>query len=240
MRPALIIKTGSKIASLDTVPGDYESWIGDGLGTPAKVVNVAAGGTLPAPEAFSMVAITGSDAMVTDRSDWVETTAAWLRAAIGAGTPVLGICFGHQLLAHALGGTVAYNPAGVEVGTVDIRLDSAGRGDPLLGGLPARFPAQLSHRQSVQQLPPGAQVLAGSAADRHQAVAYAPGVWGLQFHPEFDAAIIRHYVNYYRQLLAQEDRDADALLAATAATPASASLLRRFAQLAGHHSEERR
>ncbi|MEZ4555438.1 MAG: gamma-glutamyl-gamma-aminobutyrate hydrolase family protein [Caldilineaceae bacterium] len=57
--------------------------------------------------------MTGSHSMVTDRAAWSERSADWLRAVVAAEWPVLGICFGHQLLAHAWGGVVG---PGIEMG----------------------------------------------------------------------------------------------------------------------------
>jgi GMP synthase (glutamine-hydrolysing) len=234
MKPCLIIKTGEKIPSLAATPGDYEEWIAAGMGLePAQYTVVAPyrGEPLPAMDTLSGVVITGSGAMVTDGDPWIEQSAAWLRAAIANGLPVLGICFGHQLLAHALGGEVGYNPAGVEVGSITVTLQPAARNDPLLGALPAQFTAQLSHRQSVRRLPVGARALACSEMEPHQAFACGPSVWGLQFHPEFDQAIIRHFIDFYRDQLQREGRDGDTLQAARRPSPQSRALLARFAAI---------
>jgi len=231
----LIIKTGEKIPSLAAVSGDYEDWIATGFaeGLPLiVVVDVSQDELLPPIGEVAAVAITGSGAMVTDRTAWIEHTAAWLREAVAGGVPVLGICFGHQLLAYALGGEVGYNPRGVEVGTTTIRLAEMAQEDPLFAGLPPEFAAQVSHRQSVLRLPPDARLLAASDKDPHQAFAVGRCVWGLQFHPEFDEPIIRQFIAYYREQLQQEGDSAERLLAITAASPESAGLLGRFAMLA--------
>src|SRR3546814_17012152 len=105
--------------------------------------------------------------MVTERRDGSEATAAWLREAAHAGVPVFGICYGHQLLAHALGGEVGDNPNGRKMGTVAVELLPAAADDPLFAGLPDRFLAQATHQQRVLRAPAGAPVLARSdAADR--------------------------------------------------------------------------
>ena len=230
----LIIKAGEKLASLAATPGDFEQWIATGLGAAAageRVVDVRQGAGLPPPAACARVLVTGSAAMVSDHEPWAEATAAWLRDAVAAGVPVLGICFGHQLLAYALGGRVGDNPNGVEVGTVAVELTPAGRDDPLLGGLPPRFDANMSHRQAVLALPPGAVLLAATAADPHAAFACRPHAWGVQFHPEFDAAVTRAHVAWYRELLAEQGADADRLQAACRATPQARDLLARFARV---------
>ncbi len=234
MKPCLIIKAGEKIPSLATIPGDYEEWIAAGMGLkPAEIRLVAPyrEETLPGLDELSGVVITGSGAMVTDNDPWIEAAAAWLRDAVAQGLPVLGICFGHQLLAHALGGEVNYNPAGVEVGSVPVTLQAAAQHDPLLSALPAKFIAQLSHRQSVRRLPAQARHLASSELEPHQAFAYGEAAWGIQFHPEFDEAIVRHFIDFYRDQLQQEERSADALITRCRPSPQSRALLGRFATL---------
>src|SRR5262245_61079370 len=98
-----------------------------------EVAAVAQGDPLPAPESPAGVVVTGSSAMVSHREPWSELTAEWLARAVELGTPVLGICYGHQLLAHALGGAVGRNPRGREIGTVEVRSLLPGQQDPLFG-----------------------------------------------------------------------------------------------------------
>lgn len=234
-KQAVIIKTGEKIASLAAVKGDYEDWIASGLSSvyqDVTVIDVARGEPLPPLEQVAAIVITGSGAMVTERTLWIEQSAAWLRRAVTAGVPVLGICFGHQLLAYALGGEVGDNPRGLEVGTSTIRLTDAANADPLFRGLPASFVAQLSHQQSVLHLPEGARLLASSDKDPHQAFAIGHCAWGVQFHPEFNKSVVQHFIHYYGEHLEQQGESAEALLRATAESPEGASLLPRFAELA--------
>lgn len=230
----VILKTGEKIASLAGIEGDYEHWLLNGLGwslQECQIIRVYENEALPAVEEVTAIAITGSGAMVTDGSAWIEQSATWLRQLVQVGTPCLGICFGHQLLAHALGGRVDDNPNGVEVGTVEISLSDAARRDPLLKGLPDSFPAQLSHRQCVLQLPPQAIPLARSAMDTHQAFSYRDRAWGLQFHPEFDEHIIPHFIRYYQDSLQAKGRNSAELLQQVTPSPVSAALLKQFAAL---------
>ena len=125
VRPVLIIKTGKTLPSVAARRLDYETWITSGMGLAETQVTVRAvfdDEPLPDPGATSAVVVTGSSSMVTDREPWSERTAAWLRDAVSARTPVLAICYGHQLLAHAFGGKVEYNPRGRQIGTIDVAL----------------------------------------------------------------------------------------------------------------------
>ena len=224
----LILRTGSKLPRLAPLAGDFDDWVRAGLGTPAEVCAVHEGAVLPPVEKVGGVVITGSPAMVGDGDAWIADTARWLAAAVAAAVPVLGICFGHQLLAHALGGEVADNPAGVEVGTVIATLSEAGAGDPLLGpGAPA-MPVQTSHQQRVMRLPAGAVLLATTAQDPCHAFRYGERAWGVQFHPEFSAEVTRAYVAHY----AEQGRLAAAQRHAPVRdTPVAAAVLRRFGEM---------
>ncbi len=232
MKRIVIVKTGGKIPSLADVAGDYEDWITGGLGdveSPITVVDVEGHQHLPVISEVAAIVITGSAAMVTERIGWMEQSASWIRQAVAQSVPLLGICFGHQLLAYALGGDVGYNPRGLEVGTATIRLTREAGRDPLFNTMPGEFFAQVSHRQSVLHLPTGARLLASSEMDPHQAFAYGACAWGVQFHPEFDARIIRRFIKDYHQRLLEEGDSAQRLLAEVAESPHSALLLQRFA-----------
>lgn len=234
----LIVQTGSALPEVRRRHGDFAAWFMRGMGRDAgavRVVRVDRGATLPPPRDVRAAIITGSGAMVTEREAWSEATAAWLRHAVAADLPVLGVCYGHQLLAHALGGKVGYNPRGREMGSVRI-IREPRHADPLLDGMPPEFDAQATHRQSVLRPPRGARVLARSNGDDCQAVRYAPRAWGFQFHPEFAAVHMRGYIRARREALQQEAFDVAALLRNVRATPLARGLLRRFARLATAHA----
>ena len=120
----------------------------------------------------------------------MEALGAWLVDA-ARDRPVLGVCFGHQLLGRALGGGVERHAAGPEAGTVEIELTEAGSRDPLFAGLPARLAVQECHEDHVQAPPPGAVVLARSDHTPLQAFAHGPRIRAVQFHPEFNEARLR-------------------------------------------------
>ena len=163
MRELIILKTGSTLPTLLARKGDFTDWIVAGLdaGSAAvRIVDAENGDALPAYDDVAGVVITGSHDMVTERQPWSERAAAWLPGLVERGIPTLGICYGHQLLAHALGGEVGDNPNGREFGTVTVDLTAEAADDPLLGGLPARLPVQVCHTQSALTLPAGARRLA--------------------------------------------------------------------------------
>lgn len=149
---------------------------------------------LPPPDSPDPVVISGSWSMVTERLGWSENLAAWIRERYQTQMPLLGICFGHQLMAYALGGQVDYHPKGGEVGYLPIHLSEQAREHDLLADLPQQFPALLTHQQSVLSLPENVQVLGSSAHDPHQILRYGPSQWSIQFHPEFFAGLLRYCV----------------------------------------------
>jgi GMP synthase (glutamine-hydrolysing) len=133
---------------------------------------------------------------------------------------------------------VGYNPQGREIGSVEVVLEPGARDDPLLGRLPGRFQAHACHAQTVLRLPPGARRLAASARDATQAYTVGGCAWGVQFHPEFDAAALRAYLRHERAVLLAEGQDPDLLLAEVVETPAAARVLRRFGELVGEGVEK--
>lgn len=237
-RPLAIIKLGETFDTLREARGDFEHWIAAGLGAtrlPIVVLDPRRGDMLPPPAQVSGAIVTGSHAMVSHREPWSEATGRWMAQLVAHGTPLLGICFGHQLLAHALGGEAGDHPGGPEIGTAAIELADAAHADPLLHGLPARFDAQVAHWQSALRLPEGAVLLAGNAYEPHQAFRIGLRAWGVQFHPEFDAEVVRGYLDQSDGELRALGLDPEALRERVAATPTSAQLLGRFAHIAEEH-----
>ncbi|MDR1311456.1 MAG: glutamine amidotransferase [Burkholderiaceae bacterium] len=191
----LIIEMGTPPEWVHRQCGETHGWFLSALGSASAkrvtVVRPYQGEAIPPPTSVSGAIITGSWAMVTDHADWSERTAMWIRQAVGHGLPLLGVCYGHQLMAYALGGEVGDNPAGGETGALPIRLHDEAKRRALLSGFPDVFSAYLSHRQSVLKPPASAHVLASSDKDPCQILCYSDCIWSLQFHPEFTAAIVR-------------------------------------------------
>ncbi|MFQ5416602.1 MAG: glutamine amidotransferase [Myxococcota bacterium] len=234
MKPVVIVKTGKTIASIEESRGDFEDWISAGLGVGPEWVRVSRvdeGEELPEPEAVAGAVVTGSSAMVTAREAWSERAAGWLSAAVAREVPILGICYGHQLLAHALGGTVRRNPNGREIGTVDVALAPGADSDSLFAEFDGGLRVHASHLESVTALPPGAIHLASSSLDPNHAFRVGRNAWGVQFHPEFDADIMRGYLAARREAVLSEGLDADALTRAVEERPEGFAVLRRFSAI---------
>ena len=233
----LIIETGQPTPSMRR-HGRFPHWIRVAAGLPAdatRVVNVEAGEALPPHREVAGVIVTGSGAMVTERHAWSERTADWLREGLETQLPVFGICYGHQLLAHALGGEVGDNPRGREMGTAIIELHPEAREDLLFKPVPDRFAAQTTHLQTVLRPPSDAAVLARSAQDDCHAFRWRDHAWGVQFHPEFSATHMRGYVQARRDALRGEGTCHQRLVREVKPTPHARGILRRFVQYTRRH-----
>jgi GMP synthase (glutamine-hydrolysing) len=234
MKPLVIIKLGDTFPALAAQYGDFEHWIQSGLGkldVPVEIIDPRKDCALPATEEIAGTIVTGSHAMVTEHALWSAATAFWLCKLFLHDIPVLGICYGHQLLAHALGGRVGFHSDGIEIGTVTVRRTVAASDDRLFSDLPAEFPAQVVHRQSVRKLPRGAVLLAGNDFEPHQAFRMGDCAWGVQFHPEFSHTVMTGYIGHLAADLERDGRSPEQLQTQVAPTTAAAQILRKFGAL---------
>lgn len=169
-----------------------------------------------------------------DHLPHAESVYDLLREVAERGHPTFASCFGFQLMVRALGGEIVHDPASTEVGTLDLRLTEDGRGDPLLGQLPARFAAQLGRKDRAVRMPEGVPNLAASEVNPNQALRL-PGtpVWATQFHPELtgeeNRARFERYLAGYSSHMSDEERAA--ALSRFRPSPEANTLLRRFARL---------
>ena len=230
MRPFCILLTGNPIASAERERGGWGALIRETTGAdwPGSWLefDCRTGEPFPDPAGVAGFVVTGSSASVTERADWMLRTEAYLKKAVSEGASVLGICFGHQLIAQALGGRVEKNPRGREIGTTDVELVAS---DPLLDDAEHPFVANMTHVDSVIEPPKAARLLACTRRDPHSALRFGERVWGVQFHPEIDGDVMRKYISARRELIDEEGLDAAAILAAARDTPPGAAVLRRFA-----------
>lgn len=238
----LLLKCGSTSAAVRLAQGDYDRWFLRALGPTGvglRLIEAHAGAPLPARAAGAdAVVVTGSPRSVAERAPWMARAGGWLREQAERGLPVLGVCFGHQLLAEAYGGTVGRNPLGREIGTVRCALAPAGLEDPLFDGIPSGFEVQATHEDEVQVLPPGGELLATNGWSRVQAFRIGRNVRAVQFHPEMDGAAMAAVVRagaagIEADARARGDDPAGRLRAALASirvTPWGARILRNFAE----------
>lgn len=243
MKKVLIVKVGSTFPTLAASHGDFEDWIASPLSGHRKKIEVhdpRMSATLPDSSALAGIIITGSHSMVTDRHDWSERLAGWLPAVVMQEIPLLGICYGHQLLAHAMGGLVTDNPNGREFGTCRIELTLDAADDRLLGEFAPAISANLCHTQSVVALPPGAIRLARSTRDPNQSFRIGRCAWGVQFHPEFDSFAMKTYIRECSALLSSEGEDPAALADGVVDTAAGGNILRRFMEICDQSSLQRK
>lgn len=184
----------------------------------------------PLPDAKNAAGfiITGSSSSVTERAPWMLRAEGFVRDIVEAGTPLFGICFGHQMVGQALGGLVAKNPRGREIGTVEVRLLPEASHDAMFERFADRFRANHTHVDSVVELPKGARVLAETDLEPHAAFAIGDNVKCVQFHPEIDGDAMRGYISARAHLIEKEGRDPAPILAGAVDTPDGAETLRNF------------
>ncbi len=156
------------------------------------------------PDVQGLVVMGGPMAVYqSQQHPWMAAELACLREALARGLPVLGMCLGAQLLAAAAGGQALPGAAGPEFGWAPVRFTEAGAADPLgaaLLGAPGAAEALVFHwHGDTFTLPPGATLLAGSAAYPHQAFRLGLRAYGFQFHFEVDAATIEGWLALWGQ-----------------------------------------
>ncbi|UQA63300.1 glutamine amidotransferase [Polyangium aurulentum] len=207
----MIIKTGEPVPSVLARRGEFADLIAEAIGhewLDGYASYDARTDLPPDPNEVAAFIITGSAANVPTREPWMLQTEGYLRDVVSMGVPTFGICFGHQILAQALGGEVRRNPRGREIGTIHIERFAD---DPLFDGIPDAFYANATHLDTVALLPKNAVPLAKSTLDDHHAIRFTPTCYGVQFHPELDADVMRAYVEHRREILAGEGFDVDTL-----------------------------
>jgi GMP synthase (glutamine-hydrolysing) len=164
------------------------------FGDGAEMVHWRAFEDPPPAESFDAVVLFGAATNIADAPEWLTVEVDWLRERLADDVPVLGVCFGAQLVAHALGAPVT-RASTPEIGWLPVTLTAAGRADPVVGALPERFLACQWHSWRCG-VPQGGVALADSTVCLQ---AFRAGnAWGVQFHPEVDDATLTRWIDTYR------------------------------------------
>ncbi|WP_374455488.1 type 1 glutamine amidotransferase [Nocardioides sp.] len=204
-----------------------------GVGCTLEVCRPYLGDALPALTSYDGVLVLGGEMGANDDAAhaWLAPLKAGIRDAVSAGTPVLGICLGHQLMAVALGGVVERNSRGQTVGLQPVGWSDDAADDDWAAGRTGDERAIHWNNDVVVTLPEGAVVLARTPDGEVQAARFAPRAWGIQAHPEAHAGIIRRWVETDREDEVARDFDEEAVLAAIdQAAPALTSYWKPMAE----------
>lgn len=207
-----ILKPGSTYADMILRFGDYDAWFTRALGSRVRTRVHGPDSRLPDCDSADAWIITGARGSVLEDDDRVDRLLEWVRGAVEEEVPLLGVCYGHQAVASALGGRVERHPAGWELGTVEVELTEAGRSDPLFAGFPSRFMVQTTHEDQVVESPPRSTLLARNDHSPFQSLAIGPACRTVQFHPEVDAPIARDFVDRRAHLVERAPAVAEAPL----------------------------
>lgn len=141
------------------------------------------------PDPANFLLIMGGPMSVNDADPWIEAELQFVKTALEREMPVLGICFGAQLLAKALGASVVPGPK-FEIGMVPVALTDEANTDPVFASLPQRFPVFQWHGEGIT-LPADSIHLVASPDFPIQAFRVKDHVYGLLFHPEMEETGIR-------------------------------------------------
>lgn len=161
-------------------------------------VHVAANAPMPVPEAGLGVIVSGSEMGVYDSAPWIGPLRENLLAHRLAGTPIFGICFGHQIMADTFGGKAEKVTSGFAAG---VRSFSAEQGE---------YDAYVAHQDQVTAAPPAARVAASAPYCPVAALAYDFPALSVQFHPEYNRAFATDLIDMFgAELMTPEQIRAD-------------------------------
>ncbi|MEW9922036.1 type 1 glutamine amidotransferase [Marimonas sp. MJW-29] len=160
-----------------------------------EVIQIVEGAELPAPHAYDGYILSGSDKGVYDDTPWMGPLRSFLQEARDHRSPLLGICFGHQIMADVFGGKAEkVGPPEVGVRTFDMEGTSVG--------------AHVWHQDQVTRMPPGASVIAAAPYCPVAGLSYDFPALSVQFHPEYTADYVATFLRRSRgKVLSEAETD---------------------------------
>lgn len=163
-------------------------------GIETRTVNVPSGAPIPRLDAFTHILVTGSEGSILEPKPWYDVEARMIRDAVERGIPILGSCFGHQMLVYALSGPEFLHRADPpEVGWAQIEKIGS---DPLFDGLPNPWGTFVYHFDEVADPPAPWQKLGRTRHCDTHVLRYGDRlVWGIQSHPEISSRKARVFLH---------------------------------------------
>jgi GMP synthase-like glutamine amidotransferase len=159
--------------------------------------NVALGEFPATPEAYDAYVITGSPSGAYESDPWIGELSDFIRASYQLGKKLVGICFGHQILAHSLGGHVEKSKKGWGLGLKPFAVNAT---KPWMSTPTAQCSLYFAHQDQVINLPPEAEHLGGNDFCPNAMYAIGDQVLGVQGHPEFTQSIMQDIFTRQRDL----------------------------------------
>ncbi len=167
-----------------------------------------------------------------DDHPFTEPLTVLINELVERGTPLWGTCWGHQMMARALGGELLHDPDRGEVGTHEVTLLDAGQSDPLFDGVPLTFLTQMGHHDHVTALPAGAIEMARTPLSANQVFRLPDRpVYGTQFHTELDARRLTERLTIYKGIYTPGEGHLERTIDAIEPTPHADTLMKRFFDL---------
>ena len=176
-----ILQTGHAPDEVQGVLGDYDAMFArllEGHGFEFLTFNVVDMVFPDGPEACDGWLVTGSKHGAYEDHAWIPPLEDLIRSIHAARRPMIGVCFGHQIIAQAMGGTVVKFDGGWSVGPQTYRYRDR------------EVTVHAWHQDQVINVPPGAEVIGSNAFCANAALAYGDRIWTIQPHPEFGAQMI--------------------------------------------------
>jgi len=201
-----IVETGASPEALKVQFGPYASMFKRLLQPLAPELSFSVsrpykGETAPRPSTFDALLITGSPAGVYEGHPWIASLEELIQQTAAIAKPQIGICFGHQLMAQAFGGTVEKSSKGWGVGLHDYNVSTQ---TSWMTPAPSQIRCAVSHQDQVIKTPPGAKVIAGSSFCENGILEYNQAkAISFQPHPEFDHDFLEALLRYRKDRIPQ-------------------------------------